>query len=224
MKTRYCALSGWRKPKNTCQIYSDHNTPLITFGVSYREIRKGRKETVPGWKMTGEGLTEFLKLTSSEERSYLRDIHEYPDLEKCVNGILDQCFSPKWQPNCLLKGNGRISEPKLKSILEKLLLFLSKGKAEKEMAKSYIEQLKLLQLKNVQEKRTTIAFFNLDFHIRGPIVTCNTNLYLCIFSRVLPSLWIPPFKILLFNYCLTWVFFLVFFSDVNISHISLIFS
>ena len=45
--------------------------------------------------MTGEGLTEFLKLTSSEETSYLRDIHEYPDLEKCVNGILDQCFSPK---------------------------------------------------------------------------------------------------------------------------------
>ena len=67
-------------------------TPLITFGVSYREIRKGRKETVPGWKMTGEGLTEFLKVTSSQETSYLRDIHEYPDLEKCVNGILDQCF------------------------------------------------------------------------------------------------------------------------------------
>ena len=42
--------------------------------------------------MTGEGLTEFLKVTSSEETSYLRDIHEYPDLEKCVNGILDQCF------------------------------------------------------------------------------------------------------------------------------------
>ena len=99
--------------------------------------------------MTGEGLTEFLKVTSSEETSYLRDIHENPDLEKCVNGILDQCFSPKRQPNCLLKGNGRISEPKLKSILEKLLLFLSKGKAEKEMAKSCIEQLKLLQLKNV---------------------------------------------------------------------------
>ena len=48
-------------------------TPLITFGVSYREIRKGRKETVPGWKMAGKGLTEFLKLTSSEETSYLRD-------------------------------------------------------------------------------------------------------------------------------------------------------
>ena len=145
-----------KKTKKVTKLqYSDHNTLLMTFRMSFKEMKKKKAEIAPGWKINDDGLEKFLELTSSEETEYLKDIDNCQDLEKSMDIILDKCFQRKRKPKTFHNENTRIHESRFKPIMEILLPFLKKGKTEKEVAKFYIAHLKQLQLESVQEKRST---------------------------------------------------------------------
>ena len=149
-----CPFRVIKRKKNVHQNYSDHNALLFTFSMRYSDSRKPLiKENVPGWKITEEGLVKFLELTSSDRTDYLKDIYQYPELEKCVNNLMDDCFKRKRQPKPDRSGE-KVTEATLKPALNIFLPLLFKGKAEKEIAQYYIAHLKELQLIRVQEQRT----------------------------------------------------------------------
>ena len=134
--------------------YSDHNSLLMDFRVRYKESKQVLNSQVKRWNITTDGLKEFSKITSSDESLHLTSVSEYQDLEQELDRVMDSCFKRK-KKNVIVNSNkNRITENRFKEITKVLIDMLRKGKAEKKVAKVYLEHLKQMQLENVQQQRS----------------------------------------------------------------------
>ena len=71
------------KIKEDGRQYSDHNPVIVTFGISYREVRKKKiplKDESSGWKITDTGMKQFSELTAGGNTPSLRNVNTYTDL------------------------------------------------------------------------------------------------------------------------------------------------
>ena len=76
-------------------------------------------------------------MTSGAKTDYLKEVYQYPELQDCVNNIMDDCFRRKRKPKSQGK-EGKITESRFKSVIKVLLPFMGKGRVEKETAQHYI--------------------------------------------------------------------------------------
>ena len=137
------------------QQYSDHNALLITFKVSYKEAKKSRNEVIrEGWKITEEGLIDFNNITSKDESLHFTSINTYNQLEQELDGMMNSCFQVRKKGKSISNKN-RVTGNRFKEALKVLVPMLKKGKAEKAVAKGYLAHLRDLQLKDVQQLRST---------------------------------------------------------------------
>ena len=144
------------KIKEDGRQYSDHNPVIVTFGISYREVRKKKlplKDESSGWKITDTGMKQFSELTAGGNTPSLRNVNTYTDLQSELERLMDSCFQRKKKKKKSSTKQGRIENKELKSMLHKILPLLKRGKAEKKVAQEYIAQLRKIQQESVQESR-----------------------------------------------------------------------
>ena len=141
------------KKNERSQKFSDHNSLTMSFEVSFKvtraELSRNEKKEC-GWKLTQDGLEVFAEL--SEHNEALAVVEDYEDLQKEISNMMNSCFKKKKKKKANRQiEEYRITDKKLKLILNQLLPLIKQGRTEKRVAKEYIQQLKELQKSNIQK-------------------------------------------------------------------------
>ena len=133
---------------------TDHNAILTNFAWSVAENPgevKEKSSKVPslGWKITREGLGEFY--SSTNEDSPEITCQTYDELEEYITRCMDHCFEKRKQPKLHL--HERVRTDKLVKLIDNLKPMIREGKIQKGVAKEYIELVKEIELRKVQNIR-----------------------------------------------------------------------
>ena len=123
--------------------YSDHNPIITRSHIQHEKIKAQRSER---WKITEEGLEEFFHLTTEGFDTNLPDgdlQEKYDAVESRINATMSECFrKAKSKNKSELTVNYMI---KYKTVTQ----FAKKGRAQRKVAKLYIEEIKKLNVAEV---------------------------------------------------------------------------
>ena len=150
-------LKGEKVPQ-----YSDHNAIVVRMEIAHKRKKSNKQES---WSLTKNGLEHFHSLTSSEDFPTYIDADnmqdEYNRYEELLHQTMDRCFR---------KRKERKAPRMRKDFLElyqKALSFSRKGKAQRKVAKTYIQAILDANVAEVAKRsmervKDTIANLTID--------------------------------------------------------------
>ena len=141
-----CPFGTKKKKGTTSQKFSDHNPILISFCI---EHQKRNTKQPKKWKITNDGLEEFFRITTHGMDKNLpgEDVQEkYNALESKINTIMQQCFRKTKS-----RKTNQINTQYLHTYKE-ITQFARKGKAQRNVAKLYTQELRKINAMTVAER------------------------------------------------------------------------
>ena len=128
--------------------YSDHNAIVTTLEIPY--TKKKIIDNNLSWKITAEGLDTFHSLTSEEnfptEVVGKTSQEKYNNYERLLFGTMGKCFMQR------RKKKERKTSPKFLPLYRKVMVFSKGGKAQRKVARTYIQAIKAANLENASTK------------------------------------------------------------------------
>lgn len=127
---------GVKKRKGVAEPqFSDHNAIILKMSIPHEK----KKIPIPKkWKLTQDGLEKFRQITTDEfnDRLPTGNVQEvYDQVEERINAVMNQCFK---------KTKVKKTEELRKNYMDKykrITKFARKGKAQRKVAKLYIQQI-----------------------------------------------------------------------------------
>ena len=157
----FCPFSITKRKNKQHQQFSDHNAIILNLEIPHE---KKKQNYVPkSWRLTKDGLEKFKQLTSCG----FDDVHQgnvqekYHHLERKIQDVMNKCFRVK------RKNNQHPIQKVCLPMYIKLTKFARGGKAQRRVAKQYIEQiLKTSKEKvaDVQKKKIQTTLDNLSIN------------------------------------------------------------
>ena len=143
----FCPFGIKKKKGETTPQYSDHNAIITTCEIPHRKKKEIKQH---GWKISEDGLKIFEEITSSND--FPIEIEEgngqerYTKYEKLVHQTMNKCFKKRKAAKA-----GKISGNNL-ILYRKAMSFAKKGKAQRKVAKTYIQAIHNANLKLPNEQ------------------------------------------------------------------------
>ena len=141
-----CVLCPFRVLKEkgkTVPKYSDHNPIIATLSIRHERNKEIRPQK---WKITEKGLEDFNNLTTNDFDNYLPgdSVQEnYDCMEERITSAMNKCFKKAKirKPNEI--------QTKYMTKYKQITAFSKKGKAQRNVAKLYVQELKKLSIEDV---------------------------------------------------------------------------
>ena len=157
----FCPFAAKKKKKLITAQYSDHNSIITTLVLPYSKKKGGEHQS---WRLTEEGLHKFHALTCEE--TFPIDVDgegqiKYDNFEKLLRSTMDNCFR-KSKPRRDQQFNKKYT-----TMYKKLMSFAKKGKAQRKVARTYVEAIKKSNVEEVAQKnsqniRNTLSNITVD--------------------------------------------------------------
>ena len=140
-----CPFSVKKSKGRQTQQFSDHNAMILRLEMPHE--KKVADKLPKSWKITDEGLQKLVHLTNQEFKckSDGNTFQErYDNIEKGLVELMDECFQTRKRKN-----NEQAVPAEYYKIYKKITEFSRKGKAERLVARKYIEEINKVKIEKV---------------------------------------------------------------------------